>query len=271
MKTYAQTIGKEAPAYPDNEDAYRIDSQACLWAVADGAGGTGLYAGEWARFLVEQVPIEPFGDLSALTDWLDARWATFFTEFHPQASTHYLTERKFMNEGSGATLVTLHQCADTMHWMTYGDAVVVCFNASSDEFWVAKPGLAQFETAPYLLNWNSVPQPSGFACGQWFHKPGNSYALLSDALGQFIMMAHDTLTGNTDDLDRLAQTPTALGQRALRHRGFQNQKCQPFNQLIWQPLCDALVSVPTFIRYTQHLCALNLLGPDDYTAVLIIP
>ncbi len=271
MRTYAQTIGKEAPAYPDNEDAYRVVSQNGIWCVADGAGGTGLYAGQWARFLVEQVPSEPFEDFSTLAHWLDCRWATFFSEFQPQAATHYLTERKFMDEGSGATLATLHQGTDTLHWMLYGDAVILCFNVLSGRMRVARPGLTQFETAPYLLNWNSAPQPGGFSGGQWTHLPGNTYALLSDTLGQFVLMAHDALTSNTTDLNRLAQTPTALGQRAARHRHFWNRNHQSFNQSVWRPLQNSLVSIDTFASYTQHLRTQNLLGADDYTAVLIAP
>ena len=271
MSTYAQTIGKEAPAYPDNEDTYRVDSQAGVWCVADGAGGTGLYAGQWARYLVEQVPGEPVGDLSALTDWLDGRWATFFAQFQPQAATHYLTERKFMDEGSGATLATLHQRDKTLYWMIYGDAVVLCFNPLTSQLQVAKPGLSQFESAPYLLNWNSVSQPGGFACGQWTHQPGNTYALLSDTLGQFVLMAHDALTGYITELNRLAQTPTALGQRATRHRDFWDRTPQPFNQSVWKQLRDSLATPDTFAKYTQHLRSQNLLGTDDYTAVLIIP
>lgn len=269
MTTNAQTIGKEAPAYPDNEDSYCVDSQTGVWCVADGAGGTGLYAGQWARFLVEQIPDKPFGDFSALAHWLDERWATFFAEFQPQAATHYLTERKFMDEGSGATLATLHQRADTLHWMVYGDAVMLCFNNLSEKLHVAKPGLAQFETAPYLLNWNSAPQPNGFACGQWLHEPGNSYALLSDTLGQFVLMAHNALSGNWAELTRLAQTPTALGQRAARHRDFWTGNQQTFHQAVWKPMRDSLASRDTFAAYTQHLRIRNLLGADDYTAVLI--
>ena len=270
MTTDAQTIGKEAPVYPDNEDAYLVDSQGGVWAVADGAGGTGLYAGQWAQFLVEQVPGEPFGDFSALTDWLERCWAAFFAEFQPQAATHYLTERKFMNEGSGATLATLHQRADTLHWMVYGDAVALCFNVLSGEMRVAKPGLSQFELAPYLLNWNSAPQPDSFACGYWNHEPGNTYALFSDTLGQFVLMAHDALTGNTAELNRLAQAPTALGQRATRHQDFWDRNLQPFGQSVWKQLRDSLATPDTFAKYTQHLRSQNLLGADDYTAVLTI-
>lgn len=269
MTTYAQTIGKEAPAYPDNEDTYRVDSQTGLWAVADGAGGTGLYAGQWAQFLVEHVPGEPFGNSSDLTHWLDGRWATFYAEFQPQAATHYLTERKFMDEGSGATLATLHHRADTLHWMIYGDAVALCFNVSTNQFRVAKPGLTQFEAAPYLLNWNSTPQPGGFSCGQWPHEPGNTYALLSDTLGQFVLMANDALSDNTNDLNRLAQTPNALGQRAACHLDFWDRNHHSFDQSVWKQVQESLVSVDTFAAYTQHLRAKNLLGADDYTAVLI--
>ena len=69
MKSRFQSVGKEAPTYADNEDAGRADDGAGLWAVADGAGGTGMYVGEWAEHLVRQVPAGPLGGLPELPDW----------------------------------------------------------------------------------------------------------------------------------------------------------------------------------------------------------
>ena len=268
MITRVQTIGKEAPLYADNEDAYYAGPIEGHWAVADGAGGTGLYAGEWARFLVARAN-EPIVSLTSLTNWLDHYWAAFFAEFRPQAAEHYLTERKFMDEGSGATLGVLHQRGERLHWMLYGDAVILCFNPLTKQLTGARPGLAQFETAPFLLNWNSPPQAEGFRYGEWVHEQGNAYALMSDTLGQYVLMAHDALTGNRADLERLAQLPTALGQRAAHHLAFWSIQPALFYPMVWQPLREALVSGVAFAAFTRKLRAYNLLGLDDYTAVLI--
>lgn len=268
MITRVQTIGKEAPLYTDNEDAYYVGATEGHWAVADGAGGTGLYAGEWARFLVARVN-EPIMSLTSLTTWLEHYWGGFFAEFQPQAAEHYLTERKFMDEGSAATLGVLHRRNEYIHWMLYGDAVILRFNPLTNQLTSARPGLAQFETPPHLLNWNSPPQAEGFGYGEWVHEPGNAYALLSDALGQYVLMAHDALTGNRADLERLGQLPTALGQRAAHHLQFWPVQPALFYPLVWQPLRESLVCEASFATFTSKLRAYKLLGIDDYTAVLI--
>jgi hypothetical protein len=268
MITRVQTLGKEAPLFPDNEDAFYVEPTEGRWAVADGAGGTGLYAGEWAQFLVARIN-EPIPTLTGLTNWLDYYWGAFFAQFKPQAAEHYLTERKFMDEGSGATLAVLHQRAEHIHWMLYGDAVALCFNPLTKLLTSGRSGLGQFEAAPHLLNWNSPPVAEGFACGTWLHEPGNAYAVLSDALGQYVLMAHDALSGHHTDLLRLAKLPTALGQRAAKHLAFWPTEPNLFYPMVWQPLREALESERGFAAFTRNLRTHNLLGMDDYTGVLI--
>ncbi|GAB3726545.1 hypothetical protein [Spirosoma lituiforme] len=269
MRNRQQSVSKEAPVYTDNEDAWRSDSEAGIWAVADGAGGTGIYAGEWARHLVQQVPHKPFEGLDSLACWLDAEWVSFFDAYRPQAQQNYLIERKFMGEGSSATLVTLHHQAAIVHWMVYGDAVALCFNPSTGELRAANPDIRQFESAPYLLNWLHPPDSDGFRSGSWPHQPGQQYALLSDALGQYLLMAYATLQGDVETIRIIAQQPTALGSRALAHLRHWSGKQLSFEESVWQPLQTALASPVQFLAHTQQLRTRQLLGPDDYTAILI--
>jgi len=269
MKSCQQSVGKEAPVYTDNEDAWRADSETGVWAVADGAGGTGIYAGEWAEHLVQQVPALPFQGLNGLAHWLDTGWGSFFDTYQPQAQLNYLIDRKFMGEGSSATLATLHQQADRVHWMVYGDAVALCFSPATGELWAANPDIRQFEAAPYLLNWLSLPSSDGFQAGVWLHQSGQQYALLSDALGQFVLMAYAALQGDSKTLRMVAQQPTALGNRAQTHLNYWTKKRVHFDELVWSPLRTALASPAQFLAYTQTLRAQQLLGADDYTAIII--
>ncbi|AKD56083.1 hypothetical protein [Spirosoma radiotolerans] len=269
MKSRQQSVGKEAPVYTDNEDAWRTDNEAGVWAVADGAGGTGIYAGEWAQHLVQHVPEVPFQGLGGLAHWLDTVWVSFFDTYQPQAQSNYLIDRKFMGEGSSATLATLHYQADKVHWMVYGDAVAICFQPATGELWAANPDVRQFESAPYLLNWLSPPRSDGFMAGVWPHQPGQQYALLSDALGQCVLMAYAALQGDLATLRTVAQQPTALGNRAQTHLNHWTERRASFEELVWIPLQTALASPTQFLAYTQELRTQQLLGADDYTGILI--
>ncbi len=269
MKSRQQSVGKEAPVHSDNEDAWRTDGKAGVWAVADGAGGTGIYAAEWARHLVQQIPDIPFQEFKVLARWLDAEWASFFDTYQPQAQRNYLVDHKFMEEGSCATLATLHYQARMVHWMVYGDAVALCFRPATGELWAANPDIRQFQSPPYLLNWLSPPSLQGFQSGSWQHQPGQQYALMSDALGQYILMAYAALHGDSETLRIVAQQPTALGNRAQAHLDHWSGKRASFGKSVWTPLRTALASPARFLAYTQTLRVQQLLGADDYTGIII--
>ena len=52
-----------------NEDA--TVSRPGLIAVADGAGGGGLFAERWSRYLVDHIPNEPIRLAEELDDWIE--------------------------------------------------------------------------------------------------------------------------------------------------------------------------------------------------------
>jgi len=269
MKSHWQSVGKEAPVYTDNEDACRADDGRGIWAVADGAGGTGIYAGEWAQHLVFEVPVTPFNAFEALGDWLNNHWETFFNAYGEEAKNDYLINHKWISEGSGATLATLHYGQERFHWSLYGDAVVLCFSAATNQLRASNPDVRQFETPPYLLNWLTSPDGVGFASGTWPHQPGQQYALLSDALGQYLLMAYAVLNGDAHPVQLLAQQSTAFGFRAQTHLDHWSGQTASFHEAVWEPLRSALASAELFLTYTQQLRTQHLLGPDDYTCLFI--
>ena len=62
-----------------NEDAVFCSPQ-CI-AVSDGAGGCGLYADKWSRYLIEQLPKDaPLCSFTELDEWLDGIWEAFYDE-----------------------------------------------------------------------------------------------------------------------------------------------------------------------------------------------
>ncbi len=268
MRVRAQTVGKEEPVYPENEDAFRLATDNTGWAVADGAGGGGIYAGEWATHLVNNVPAEPLTPFHDFSAWLDSIWEPFFETYQQQATPDALRLNKFLSEGSYATLATLHLTSNHAHWTTYGDAVALTWHPKTG-LRSSVADLRMFASAPYLLNWNTNPQPEGFRTGHWPCRRDQRFALLSDTLAQYVLMAYDTLTGPSDVLRAIAREPTALGERAAMHIAHWQPQTHRFGRDVWAPLARALRSHPAFLAYTRRVAAQNLLGPDDYTMVLI--
>ena len=56
-----------------NEDA--VIANENFIAVSDGAGGGGLFADKWSRYLVEHLPDEPIADYQTFDKWIDGMGA----------------------------------------------------------------------------------------------------------------------------------------------------------------------------------------------------
>lgn len=87
-----------------NEDAVFCSPQ-CI-AVSDGAGGCGLYANEWSRYLIEHLPKDaPLSSFTELDEWVDGIWEAFYNEHEERAKEgDGILLNKFYNEGSCATI-----------------------------------------------------------------------------------------------------------------------------------------------------------------------
>lgn len=124
MKGRAITLPKREPN-PLCEDASRLIPGRLL-AVADGAGGGGLYADLWAQYLIEHLPTEAgFANAEALDGWLSGIWEEFYNACERQAQqsgSFYLN--KFYDEGSFSTLAALWRVSPrSYYWVAYGDSV----------------------------------------------------------------------------------------------------------------------------------------------------
>ena len=109
-----------------NEDHYRIDG---LLAVADGAGGAGIFSGEWSEYLLKNLPEQPIQDQNGLSEWLERIWELFFEE-HEKLNLEADIRNKFLNEGSLSTLsavwtVQKEDDSVSLHWLSYGDSVIL--------------------------------------------------------------------------------------------------------------------------------------------------
>ena len=84
-----------------NEDA--VMARDKVIAVSDGAGGGGVYAERWSRYLLENLPDEPIGSFAELDGWVERIWEPFYNEHEEMAnvSRQVLRRRLFCHACCG--------------------------------------------------------------------------------------------------------------------------------------------------------------------------
>ena len=163
MKGRAITLPKREPN-PLCEDASRL-LPGRLLAVADGAGGGGLYADLWAQYLIEHLPTEAgFANAEALDGWLSGIWEEFYNACERQAQqsgSFYLN--KFYDEGSFSTLAALWRVSpQSYYWVAYGDSVAFHYSRRQGTLSHSFGALRDFSLPPHLINCKDELRPEGF-------------------------------------------------------------------------------------------------------------
>ena len=130
IKTRSVTTGKfEKNSISEDAAVARKN----LIAVSDGAGGGGLFADRWSKYLLQYLPDTPFTTADELDEWIGSIWEKFYNRSEESAKRiGGLALDKFYDEGSFATLAAVWETGDdTCRWMTYGDSVVFHYNYAS--------------------------------------------------------------------------------------------------------------------------------------------
>lgn len=179
-----------------NEDAAIARKEVI--AVSDGAGGGGVFADCWSKYLVERLPDEPIESFEAFDKWIDSIWEPFYNEYEAEAKTiGGLFLNKFYDEGSYATLVAVWESG---RWVSYGDSVAFCYNRESKELQHSFTRLADFNNPPYLINCKDPLDENGFRSGGFNIDDDSIVFTASDTLAHYILMmyevAHRDMFGN---------------------------------------------------------------------------
>ena len=127
---FCQSVGKFETPPLINEDAAIANDTKKFIAVSDGAGGGGVYADRWSKYLVDNLPSIAIKSFEELDQWIGSIWEPFYNECELLAKqVGGLLLDKFYDEGSFATLVALWQSSsDKCLWIAYGDSVAFCYN-----------------------------------------------------------------------------------------------------------------------------------------------
>ena len=170
-----------------NEDAAKATEK---WiAVSDGAGGGGVFADLWSKYLVDHLPDEPITDYQAFDAWIDSIWEPFYNDCEEKAKQEGgMLLNKFYDEGSFATLVAVWGDG---RWISYGDSVAFCYDKKTGVLQHTFGRIVDFNNPPYLINCKDPSDEKGFKCGKFKMDNDCIVFAASDALAHYILMMYE--------------------------------------------------------------------------------
>jgi Protein phosphatase 2C len=163
--TKSQTISKthNSPSPLPNEDRIWVERPR-VWALADGAGGTGILCGEWAEFLLKNLPDAPIHTFEEFITWLEPQTEAFVQQYEPLMQQDVFQLKRFYQEGSASTLVAVWQTENEFHWLTFGDSHVFFYANNCLESYPFQKS-EELSGGTHLLNWSVFPNELGFRSG----------------------------------------------------------------------------------------------------------
>ena len=170
-----------------NEDAAIAKKEVI--AVSDGAGGGGVFADLWSKYLVEHLPDKPIKNYKAFDKWIDGIWEPFYNDCEEKAKTEGgMFLNKFYDEGSFATLVAVW---NNGQWMSYGDSVAFCYDKETGKLQHSFTCLSDFNNPPYLINSKDPLNEKGFRNGKFKVTKDCVIFATSDTLAHYILMMYE--------------------------------------------------------------------------------
>ena len=184
------TIAKEWDI--PNEDAVKATPK---WiAVSDGAGGGGVFANLWSRYLVDHLPDKPIKSFKSFDKWIDGIWEPFYNDCEKTAQKEGgMLLNKYYDEGSFATIVAIWKGGE---WISYGDSVAFCYDRTTGTLQHSFGRIADFNNPPYLVNCKDPSDEQGFKRGKFKIHPDCIVFAASDALSHYILMMYEVANKN---------------------------------------------------------------------------
>lgn len=225
--------------------------------VSDGAGGGGVFADRWSKYLVDNLTAQPIRSFDEFVAWFDSIWESFYND-HEQLAQQQggMLLNKFYDEGSFATLVAAwRESEKSVCWVAYGDSVVFCYDRVTKELTHSFSALADFAQPPHLLNCKDEVNIEGFSTGVFALDNASYVFACSDALAHYVMMMYEVsqkaemehIDNKNINLIRLAET-----------------KRFDFEQHVLKPLFNSLRD-NNLEKHCVSLYNKGLLGLDDYS------
>ena len=245
-----------------NEDAGIVKDS--FIAVSDGAGGGGVFADRWSRYLVEHLPDTPIADYAAFDGWLDSIWEPFYNACEAEAQKEGgMLLNKFYDEGSFATLVAVW---NTGQWISYGDSVAFCYDRENGRLQHSFGHLVDFNNPPYLINCKDPLNEQGFKSGQFDIQPGSILFVASDALAHYILMMFE-VAHKEEFENELQEVINAQTKDSNFIKTCMSQQKIEFEDVIKKlPLCK---NAGNYKKHLESLRKKGLIAHDDYTIAIM--
>lgn len=246
-----------------NEDT--VIAKDCLIAVSDGAGGGGLFADCWSRYLVEHLPDEPITDYQAFDKWLDGIWEPFYNECEVKAQKEGgMLLNKFYDEGSFATIAVAWKSGE---WVSYGDSVVFCYDKETGNLQHSFTKLVDFNNPPYLINCKDPTDEKGFRYGHFNISRESVVFVTSDALAHYILMMYE-VTHKDEFGQELQEGIDAKTKNSNFIKTAMSLNKLDFEKEVLDKLMNGNNTV-NFFRHLQCLRKKELIGHDDYSIAVL--
>lgn len=270
MPQYKVSLSKERDK-ARNEDAGRNFSQECATfiAVSDGAGGCGVYAGEWSQYLMRRLPFIPIASFEDFDKWIGSIWEKFYTEHERKAlEADGIFLNKFYTEGSLATVAAAWKVtADRWRWISYGDSVVFHYNTVSKVLEHSDIQLSEFSGAPYLVSCKDPLDAAGFHEGDFIVDDHSIVFAATDALSHYMLMMYELSRKEEFAQELLDERGKPTYNAVLLSVAEQMQF--NFEDDVLMPLLKSAGDEAAFDRLTSELRERKkILDLDDYTLVV---
>lgn len=251
-----------------NEDAVCVRKN--MIAVSDGAGGGGLFADRWSRYLVNHLPHNPITTAEQLDEWIGSIWEVYYNKKEESAKKlGGMALDKFYDEGSFATLAAVWKQNDnTCSWMTYGDSVVCHYDCESKKLTHSFTSLADFSNAPYLINCKDELNLDGFRSGTFPLTKNSIVFVASDALSHYIMMMYE-LSRKEKFSSEIEKALSSNSRNSNLIAKAQSLPSIRFEKDVIYRLRKAVYDKSVFRKWTESLYRKGLLAMDDYSLALM--
>lgn len=251
-----------------NEDA--VLARPDLIAVSDGAGGGGLFADRWSRYLVEHLPDTPICGAEELDAWIGDIWEPFYNACEEEAKlVGGMTLDKFYDEGAFATLVAVWKVSDKVcKWINYGDSVAFHYNYSTKKLEHSFASIVDFDKPPYLINCKDEIDKDGVHQGIFYTDSDSVVFATSDALAHYILMMYEVC--NKDHYVSDIQKALVSGSKNENFmRTALSLRKIDFEEDVINKLQRCVGNETNFLRHIKKIYKNKLLAYDDYSIAIL--
>ena len=246
-----------------NEDAAIAKKEVI--AVSDGAGGGGVFADLWSKYLVENLPDKPIKNYKAFDKWIDGIWEPFYKDCEEKAKAEGgMFLNKFYDEGSFATLVAVWKDGQ---WMSYGDSVAFCYNLKTKELQHSFTRLADFNNPPFLINCKDPLDEKGFRSGVFKVDKDCIVFAASDTLAHYILMMYEMTHKDKFD-DELKEAISVQSKNSNFIKAAMSFESIDFEIVVIKKLQNC-ITWPFLQNHIKGLRKKGLIGHDDYSLVIM--